>query len=295
MKLAAHVLAYNVNRFLKAVIGNLEPHVDKIYIAYPERPFGYNTASRQNLVNPTKLEDILSITDSNKIEILRGDWITEEDMRNDCLQKARFEGFDWFLIQDADEFYTESTWNQIKRILLSNKSDNCFKTTWYNFWKSSQYVLVQPDGSIKNTNASFAIRCNSDIKFLRKRWFGGNIPVLDCPCYHYGYVMSDREMAEKITTWSHANDIFNNNWYKHKWQNWNESTRFLNPIEPTMWSRAIRFPFEQPNFAEEFALPIKNLQSQSFSDMFGDAVYNLDVNLYRVRKSIGKVVKKQVI
>ena len=38
MKIAAHVLAYNVNRFLKPVLENLEPHVDKIYIAHSERP-----------------------------------------------------------------------------------------------------------------------------------------------------------------------------------------------------------------------------------------------------------------
>ncbi len=41
MKIAAHVLAYNVTRFLKPVLENIEPHVDKIYIAHAELPFGY--------------------------------------------------------------------------------------------------------------------------------------------------------------------------------------------------------------------------------------------------------------
>jgi hypothetical protein len=34
MKIAAHVLAYNVDKFIAPVIKNLEKNVDKIFIAY---------------------------------------------------------------------------------------------------------------------------------------------------------------------------------------------------------------------------------------------------------------------
>src|SRR5688572_20963407 len=139
MKIAAHVLGYNVTRFLKAVLENLEPHVDKIYIAHSERPFGYIEKSRETRTNPTTIADVKAASSSNKIEIISGDWATEEGMRNACLDRARAEGFDWFLIQDADEFYPETSWKQIKRYLLQNKTDDHLTTTWYTFWKSSHY------------------------------------------------------------------------------------------------------------------------------------------------------------
>ncbi len=68
MKIAAHVLAYNVNRFLEAVLKNIEPHVDKIYITHAERPFGYVESSRETKINPTRLADILAASTSSKIE-----------------------------------------------------------------------------------------------------------------------------------------------------------------------------------------------------------------------------------
>lgn len=109
MKIAVHILAYNINRFLKTVLDNVEPYVDKIYIAHAEKPYGYIEASRLTKINPTKISDILEASSSNKIEIVQGDWLTEEDMRNACLDKALEEGFDWFLIQDADELYPDSS------------------------------------------------------------------------------------------------------------------------------------------------------------------------------------------
>ena len=290
MKIATHVLAYNVNRFLKEVLENMEPHVDKIYIAYSEKPWGYVNTSRNNSTNPTKLSDVILASASKKIELVQGDWLTEEEMRNECLNRARVEGFDWFLVQDADEFYTEESWDQIKRTLLRNKSDDHFKTTWYNFWKSSQYVLVYPNGSIKHTNASFAFRCKSNINFVRKRWHMDNSTVLDYPCYHYGYVMSDIEMEEKISTWGHANELFAKSWYKYKWKNWNESTIYLHPTNPFSWSKAIRFPLQQPPFAEHFFLPTL-LKQNDYLDIAGDNIYNTNVILFESKKKVKRLIK----
>lgn len=42
---------------------------------------------------------------SCEIEVICSDFETEEDTRNDCLDRAIAEGFDWLVIQDADEFY----------------------------------------------------------------------------------------------------------------------------------------------------------------------------------------------
>lgn len=290
MKIAAHVLSYNVNRFLKAVLENIEPHVDKIYIAYADRPFGYIKKSRDTKINPTQLSDVHAAMSSPKIEIIQGDWETEDACRNACLQRARDDGFDWFLTQDADEFYTESCWRQLKRLLLTNKTDNHITTTWYNFWKSSHYVIVDKNGSIKDKNAGFAIRCQSDVKFDDRRASRTVTRIVDCPCYHYSYVMSDDEMREKLSTWSHSTEVFSTSWYNIKWLNWNEDSRYLNPVTPRLFDKAIRFPLEQPDFAEQFSLPV-NFQKTGLTDATMEVLLNSKVHMLTTRRAIGRMVR----
>ena len=276
----------------------MEPHVDKIYIAYSKRPFGYIEKSRQTRVNPTRIEDIRAASNSNKIEIVCGDWATEEAMRNACLQRARAEGFDWFLIQDADEFYPESSWKQIKTTLIQNKSDDQFRTTWYNFWKSSHFVLAGRDGAIKSVNAAFAIRCSSSLNFTDRRLCNHSyVKIIDSPCYHYSYVMSDEEMAEKMVTWSHAHELFSPFWYTYKWLNWNESTRWLHPVIPADFFRAIHFPMEQPDFADQFSIPVNPSRNQRIPPvnvLAGDALYDTSVRLSIAKGAMKRIIKSML-
>lgn len=256
MKIAAHVLAYNVNKFIAPVIKNLENNVDKIFIAYSELPWSYNENNRNN-INKTSLSYLKELAANSlcEIEIIEGVWNTEEGMRNSCLKRAKEEHFDWLIIQDADEFYTESSWIKIKKILLEDNVTDHFTTTWYQFWKSPKYVIQYDNGSIKSTNAGFAVRCTSDLIFERMRKCNfKNSVVLDIPCFHYGYIWNDDEMKDKISAWGHTNDFFTNpkEWYELKWKLWNLNTINLNVVWPSSWKRAIVFPYEQPEFANQF-------------------------------------------
>lgn len=291
MKIAVHILAYNVTRFIQAVLENALPHVDKIYIAYPNRPWGYVQDSRDTGANPTTLADIKQAASSDKIEIVQGDWDTEEAMRNACLQKAKAEGYDWFLIQDADEFYTDATWTNIKDYLASNIENDLLITTWYNFWKSAHYVVTYPNGSIKGTNAGFALRCASDIHFTSKRLTNARAPkIIDFVCYHYGYVMSDEQMHEKLKTWGHAKEVNTPAWFLHKWKNWDDTTEFLHPTNPIHWHKAIRFPLEQPPFAEQFALNL-HTPKKKIRDRMGAWYYNTKVAINKEIYSYKQLIK----
>jgi hypothetical protein len=272
MKIAVHLHAYNASRFIKLVLHNMAPFVDKIYVAYSHRPAGYVPESRANKSNPTAIDEILTAGIGAKLEVVQGDWLTEESMRNACLDRAKADGFDWMLIQDADEFYPEQSWHQILRVLRSNPQQEHFVTTWYNFWKSSHYVLANEHGEIKSTNAGFAIRCRQHLKFTDKRLTNAvNSRVIDAPCYHYGYVVSNEEMAHKISTWGHAREFNTERWYRLKWMNWRETTRYLHPTSPATWKSAIRFPLEQPDFADEFALPVKPAVGLTLNDLLSDS------------------------
>jgi hypothetical protein len=87
--------------------------------------------------------------------------------------------------------------------------------------------------------------------------------------------MSDEQMLEKVTTWGHANDFNAERWLKHKWKNWTPETKNLNPLHPPQWTRAVRFPNEQPTFAQYFDLPIdldaKQRGRDSLKDYYWDA------------------------
>lgn len=275
MQIAVHMMAYNVNRFIQPVLRNVEPFVDKIYVAHSTRPYNYAPGARETKVNPTTLEEILAAGIGSKLEIIEGAWLDEESMRNACLDRAKAEGFDWLITQDADEFYQEKSWQRIRDILVRSINEEHYITTWYNFWKSSHYVLMDARGGIKQTNAGFAIRCRPDLKFASKRLTNAaSSRVIDYPCYHYGYVMNDAEMLEKISTWGHTQDFNTERWFLNKWINWNESTRNLHPTDPMGWRQAIRFPLEQPDFAEQFALPVSPKNSLSLDERAGDCLYN---------------------
>jgi hypothetical protein len=292
MKIASHVLAYNVTSTLGACIENMAPHIDKIFIAYPSRPWGYNEQARASHSNPTTMSDVIDAAGSRNVEIVEGDWNTEEETRNTCLQRARAQGFDWMLTQDADEFYTREAWENIRAALARDNGRDCYKTTWYNFWKSAQYVLVNGHGDIKGTNACFAIRCKSDIVFARLRRPSTNeVHTLDCPCYHYGYVRTDEEIRTKISTWAHTADFDVAGWYSCKWQNWQESTRNLNPTHPYAWKQAIRFPLEQPPFAlEYFDLPLPPVAQLSSRAVIADLLFDARIDALHAAKGVKRFV-----
>ena len=290
MKIAVHVLAYDVNRYINTMLRNVEPQVDKIYIAYPKRPWNYIPSSRETRTNPTRLEDINLNGFAHKVEIIQGDWATDEETRNACFDRAKAEGFDWLIIQDADEFYTEESWGQIRKQLHHNSDCELFKTTWFNFWKSSEFIIVDPRGSIKDVNAGAAIRCKEPLRFIRSRTSNANnIRVLDCPCYHYGWVKPDDEMLAKVTQWGHAHQFDGVRWFDVKWLNWNYETINLGPFGP-VWRRAIRFPLHQPEFAFQFAYPVDPEKRLSIKNRLKESIYNARFGTHEVLRSIKRSV-----
>lgn len=275
MQIALHVLAYDVTQWINPMLRNAAPHVDKIYLAYAKRPFNYIPESRKTRTNPTRLEDIDLSGIENKVEIIEGDWELEENTRNHCFERAKADGFDWMIIQDADEFYTEADWAQIRRELQRELKVDVIKTTWYQFWKSSQFVIADQYGSIKGTNAGFAVRCKKELTFFNRRQTNThNVRELDCPCYHYGFVQTNDQMRDKVTQWSHARDFNALRWYDLKWLNWNEASINLNPVFPVSWKRAVRFPLHQPDFASQFDLPVAQKLDKRFNVAFPEFLYD---------------------
>lgn len=299
MKIASHILCFNVDRFIKHAVANCHPHVDKIYLAWSPVSWGYGA---QRMLNPTDIHGFNLTKEFPKCEIVEGEWNTEEEMRNACLDRAKSDRYDWLLTQDADEFYPDSSWiiikNSLKNAPMSVKQ---IKTTWYEFWKSPCFVILRSDQSIKGMNAGFALRVSDECYFISKRLTSYSSTkaefVLDAPCFHYGYVMSNEEMSQKIRTWGHANDFFTSSsqWFEFKWKHWSVETRYLNLINPCSWTKAILFPEEQPSFAFEifgdnFLLPsaIFGRDRRSILASILESIYDLKALLKLFKSSIRK-------
>jgi hypothetical protein len=279
MRIALQVIAFNVDPWINSMLRNAAPFVDKIFIAYPPRPWGYSSKSRDTILNPTKLESI-NISDLQcDVQIVHGDWLYDEDTRNCLLELARSENFDWMVIQDADEFYTECSWRRLLLALNSSDQYDLLVTPWFNFWKSPEYVIYNRASGIKCLNDGFAVRArNSSVRFSFSRTTNAKCRlVIDEPCYHYGYVMCNESMNNKIKTWAHTNDIFNIHiWYELKWLRWDENTLFLHPGSPSYWLKAIRFPLPQPDFANEFlTLPPNEGDTKGVILSIMDLLWNL--------------------
>lgn len=288
MKIACHILSYNVDLFIDHVLENAAPHVDKIFITYSVKPWGYVPSSRATKTNPTTLARVhqaiarmRALTGLNtQVEVIEGEWATEEETRNACLDAATLQGFDWLIIQDADEFYTGHAWRTAKDHLFADQISQSVTSTWYLFWKSSHYVVEFRDSGIKSDNPGFALRCNSGARFVSgRRPDARTTSGIDAVCYHYGYVMSDDQMAEKVSTWGHAHQFDARKWLTYKWYNWTPHTRNLNPVSPVAWPRAFLFPNEQPDFARHFALPLLTKSHIDLADRMGALAWDLSSEL----------------
>ena len=243
------------------MIENAKPYVDKIFIGYPELSWRYGSSKRTE--NPTAYENVAKLADKN-IEIIRGAWERDEDTRNSLLKAARGQQFDWIIIQDADEFYSDESWRVLIGYLKSSRSQSqsVINVPLYTFWKTPSFVIEEPHHGMKAGQACFAINCkHKEIQFTFSRTTNANsIHYIDEPCYHYSYVLSDQEVKNKIKTWAHSNDFFIPNlWYQIKWKRWHQSSQYLHPGSPWLWRRAIRFPLPQPPFARAL---LENISAQ---------------------------------
>src|SRR2546430_1256036 len=111
-RFAAHVLMFNCDQFILRMIDNCAPFVEKIFVAYSEIPWTYNPNARGKYKNPTHKELLQKSKHLSKIELIEGVWERDEEQRNACLDRARAEGFDYLIIQDADEFYINNAYQR---------------------------------------------------------------------------------------------------------------------------------------------------------------------------------------
>ena len=255
IKIAAFCLAFNVNESLHEMISNIGKHVEKIYIAYSLYPWSYNKKARQEYTNNTSLEFIKESPFSEKIEIVEGVWDSDEDQRNSCVEKALSDGYEYLIVQDSDEFILDDEFENILNEVKAHPQVDLFKLQWYQFWKSTDFLILDKTGSMTTGTPEYIINLKNGVHFTDRRITNArNEFVIPCHLFHLGYVHSDATMKSKISTWGHSHELFSRNWYKNKWLHWNEKVKYLHPVRPEFWLKATSHNLTLPEELEEWKL-----------------------------------------
>lgn len=263
-RFAAHILFFDCEQFILRAIDNCAPFVEKIYIAYSDLPWQYNPDARREFRNLSDKGILKQSRHFEKIELVEGEWAYEEEQRNACLERAKADGFDFLIIHDADEFYSFADYRENLRAIEQSPDADLYKTPWYSFWKSLDYILIYKDGGHLLGYPEFAVNCRSGVKFVRARSTDADkVQTLRGTCYHLSYVLTDQQVLRKIGTWGHAHQFDTGKWFREKWFNWQHGDRDLHPVQPGEWKEAVRFTGELPEVLAGFVSPEITFQPAS--------------------------------
>lgn len=256
MKIAVQMLFFDCEQFILRAIANCAPWVDRIYVSTSRMPWGYNPEARATLLNTADTGILAQSPHREKIVLLEGDWLTETEQRNACLERAKQDGFDYLVIQDADEFYLPSEWEKNLAGIRHQPDAAFYRVPWYVFWKDLQHVLLhrwvrtyrhgKPVSCEANTlfdySMCYAMNLRSGRRFGEKRMPENPHDWVMLPgiCHHLSFVMNDEQMLRKISTWGHTSQV-GRSWYRVKWLGWTEGSRDLGIFEAPMWPCAVRY------------------------------------------------------
>lgn len=257
------LLFYSDSTILR-MIDNCAPFVEKIYIGYSEVPWtDYNKASR-SAFKSTATPDILKDCKWNhKIEVIQGVWPSDEAERNELLDRARQDGMDYVIVQDADEFYHPEELQKNIDGIKANPDYPVYRCPWTVFFKTTDYVLkVRPDMLSKPTTVTtcpnFAVNCRlPDVHFSWTRLANRMDEAFMLPglCLHLAWVLDDGKVWMKVQTWGHSHQFDGKKWYRHKWLAWKPSSRYIGHITRFNYVQAVPFTGKLPKELIGFPAP----------------------------------------
>ena len=233
--LAAVYCVYDDTRWLKASVESVYSACDRIYFLVGSKPWNGEGGS-----NEDTLSVISSLADpESKIEIIKGEWPSEEAQRNAGLEILSGAGFDYCLVVDADEVYDEAQLEAMLRLVSTRRFVPAWRAHMFTYWKTEGFRVDPPEAY----NPVVFVRVGS-LGFTDKREISDQrnevIPARTGVMHHLSYARSDEEVMRKITTFSHVHQM-KPDWYENVWKGWdaNHEMENLNPCWPESYKKAV--------------------------------------------------------
>jgi hypothetical protein len=231
------------SKWIMRNLENTHPHVDNIYLAYSKFPWSYNSEARTTYTNEVDLDSIQNSKYADKITIIEGDWPTDGEQRNACLEQAKKDKIDFLIAQDTDEFIFHDDYEKLKWLINSNPNYDAYNLPHYDFWKSFNYILMHHN---TGRNAGLGqkiinVHTTQLYDYYLNTHPNKSAALMEIYYYHGAYVLSNEEVYRKIKTWGHTNDFDVDKWYNEVWLNWTLESKNLHPIWPEVWTHCEEF------------------------------------------------------
>src|SRR6266850_4604885 len=226
---------FDDDRWLHASLQSIYQDCDVILVLIANAP--WNGPPRSTA---TTVQSVESFPDpQKKIQLIRGDWKTETQQRNEGLRLLKKRGVDYCFVVDADEVYDPL---QLRRMMIFAPclpEVDCWHISMVTYWKSCRYRIdppeqFQPPVLLQVGRARFTE--NRHAKGERHAQVPRHVAVM----HHLSYARSDQEIRTKIRSFSHAAEV-KPDWYERVWKGWDadHALENLNPAYPEAYGRAV--------------------------------------------------------
>lgn len=166
--------------------------------------------------------------------VIYGDWKSTSDQLNYGL--TQFKDYDWVIICDADERYTQYGLQRFFDFFPYIEADVIKTNDWIVYWKTADYELLPHQTDYPT------IAVKPHVKFVNIRDTGLDYNYIDVPMYHFSYYRTDEEMLKKISAFEASKQFNIQKWYENIWLKWTPEMENLHPVNPNQFKKAIYNP-----------------------------------------------------
>lgn len=204
-------IAYNEERFIKPFLQHIPDWVDEKLVLVSSKPwFG----------KPDNQDKTADIARELGATVMEYPWDSEEQQRN--TGQNYFDGYDWVIVLDPDEFLDNKNWEYLKDYLEDSESEAAIVDHQRVFWKDKE---VYP-----HTDYQQLIAVKPHVRFTDKRVVETGYDIAPVELLHFSWARTDKEILSKVKHYAHANDFDVDKWYKEVWLT--DKQTDLHPVSP---------------------------------------------------------------
>lgn len=223
------MLAFRERNRIIPAIKQYEGIIDKVVLACSTKPWKGNLTP----------DDTASLAKKTFAEVYEGDWPTEAEQRNFCMEKLS--DCDWVIIAPPDRFFTKETLYAMRNF-LEKAEKRPYGMYTLTYWKDFDTVIV-PNSTLNEAVVPSVDKNGVPFRFKYANISGGSIdnPIIPGIAHHISWVKTDEEIKTKITSYTHADEILEG-WYENVWLKWNDGMTDFAPTTPHDYKSVLKHP-----------------------------------------------------